>query len=88
MSELVTNEYGVEFDHIQITKLRVHRTDGKWLVEYRRASRWFLGLDRYWWFNDGTYVDYADASNRIDHLLDVGFVSKAQFQSVKHFEIN
>ena len=45
MSELVANEYGVEFDHIKVTKLRIHRTNGKWLVEYRREPRWFLGLD-------------------------------------------
>ena len=36
MSDLVANEYGVETVHIRITKLRIHRTDGKWLVEYRR----------------------------------------------------
>jgi hypothetical protein len=87
MSELVANEYGVEFDHIKITKLRIFRTDGKWLVEYRRAPRWILGLDRWWWFNDGIYVDYADASARVDHLLGIGFVSKTQFQKVKVFEV-
>ena len=52
MSELVANEYGVEFDHIKVTRLRIHRTNGKWLVEYRREPRWFLGLDRWWWFDD------------------------------------
>jgi hypothetical protein len=87
MSELVANEYGIDFDHIKITKLRIHRTDGKWLVEYRRAPRWLLGLDRWWWFDDGTYVDYADASARVDHLLGIGFVSKTQFQQVKVFEV-
>ena len=87
MSELVANEYGVEHDHIKITKLRIHRTDDMWLVEYRREPRWPLGLDRWWWFNDGMYVDYADASNRVDHLLGIGFVSKAQFQKVKEFEV-
>jgi len=46
-----------------------------------------LGLDRWWWFDDGTYIDYADASNRVDHLLGVGYVSKAQFQKVKEFEV-
>lgn len=86
MSELVANEYGVEFDCIKIKKLRIFRTDGKWLVEYRREPRWILGLDRWWWFNDGTYVDYADASARVDYLLDVGFARKAQFQKVKEFE--
>lgn len=87
MSELVANEYGVEMHRIKITKLRIHRTDDMWLVEYRREPRWFLGLDRWWWFDDGRYADYADATDRVDHLLGVGFVSKAQFQRVKEFEV-
>ena len=87
MSELVANEYGIEFDHIKITKLRIHRTDDMWLVEYRRQPRWFLGLDRWWWFDDGRYANYADATDLIDTLLVIGFVSKAQFQTVKEFEV-
>lgn len=87
MAELVANEYGVEFDRIKITKLRIHRTGGMWLVEYRREPRWPLDLDGLWWFNDGTYVEYTDASNRVDHLLDVGYVSKARFQNVKEFDM-
>jgi len=85
MTDLVANEYGVEFDHIAITKLRIHRTNSMWLVEYRRVPRWLLGLDRWWWFDDGTYTDYADASNRVDHLIGQGYVSKARFQTVKEF---
>ena len=87
MSELVANEYGVEFDHIKITKLRIHRTDDMWWVEYRRAPRWPLGLDRWWWFDDGRYASYADATDRIDTLLGIGFVSKARFQTVKEFDV-
>lgn len=87
MTELVANEYGVEHENIQITKLRIHRTDDMWLVEYRRIPRWLFGLDRWWWFDDGTYMEYADASNRIDHLIDLGYISKTRFQTVKEFEI-
>ena len=87
MSELVANEYGVEHDHIKITKLRIHRTDDMWLVEYRREPRWFLGLDRWWWFDDGRYANYSDATDRIDTLLGLGYVSKARFQTVKEFEV-
>lgn len=87
MTELVANEYGVEFDHIKIKKLRIHRTNGMWLVEYRREPRWLFGIDRFWWFDDGTYVEYTDASNRVDHLIDLGYVSKTQFQKVKEFEL-
>lgn len=87
MSDLVANEYGVEFDKISITKLRIHRTGGKWLVEYRRFPRWPLQLDRWWWFNDGVYVDYSDAAGRVEFLKSTGYVSKAQFQSVKEFDV-
>lgn len=87
MSDLVANEYGVEFDHIRIKRLRIFRTDGKWLVEYQREPRWILGLDRWWWFNDGTYVDYKDAQKRVEYLKDIKYVSKTRFQNVKTFEV-
>jgi hypothetical protein len=56
-----------------------------WLVEYRRIPRWLFGLDRWWWFDDGTYTEYADASNRVDHLIGLGYISKTRFQTVKEF---
>ena len=87
MAELVANEYGVEHDHVEITKLRIHRTGGMWLVEYRRKPRWIFNLDALWWFDDGTYVEYADASNRVDHLINIGYVSKTRFQTVKEFDL-
>lgn len=87
MTELVANEYGVEFDHIKVRRLRIHRTDGKWLVEYQRDPRWPLGLDRWWWFNDGTYVSYSDALARVESLKEIGYVSIARFQTVKTFDI-
>lgn len=87
MSDIVANEYGVEFKHTGITKLRIHRTDGKWLVEYRRVPSWPFGLDRWWWFDDGTYLEYMDAYHRVEYLRNAGFVSVAQFQTVKEFEV-
>ncbi len=88
MSEdLVTNKYGVDFINHRITQLRIFRTDNKWLVEYRREPTWLLGLDRWWWFNDGTYVDYSDALKRVEHLKSVKYTSTARFQKVKTFEV-
>ena len=87
MAELTDNSHGVVYDHIAITRLRIFRMHGRWLVEYQRKPRWFLGLDRWWWFNDGTYVDYDDALTRINYLRETGYVSVAQFQSVKTFEV-
>lgn len=88
MTDLVANEYGVEFDHIFIRKLRIHRTDNRWLVEYRREPRWFLGLDRWWWFDDGMYVEYSDAVKRVEYLKNARFVSVPQFQTVKEFDLD
>jgi hypothetical protein len=88
MTQLVTNEYGVEFDHIYVKRMRIHRTDNKWKVEYRREPRWFLGLDRWWWFDDGTYVDYASALNRVEELKKNRFVSVPRFQTVKEFDLD
>lgn len=88
MSELVTNKYGVEFDHIRIKKLRIFRLSKKWLVEYQREPRWILGLDRWWWFNDGTYVDYEDALKRVEYLRGIKFISTTAFQKVKVFDVD
>lgn len=88
MTNLVTNKYGVEFDHIKVKKLRIFRLSKKWLVEYRREPRWPLGLDRWWWFNDGIYVDYEDALKRVEYLSHVKYISKTQFQKVKTFEVD
>lgn len=88
MTELVANEYGVEFDRIEITKLRIFRTDGKWLVEYRRKPRWPFGIDQWWWWNDGVYVEYTDALERVEFLRAAKSVCKTRFQTLKTFEIS
>lgn len=88
MSDLVANEYGVEFDHIMVTKLRIHRTDMKWQVEYRREPRWPLRLDRWWWFQDSVHVDYTDAMKRVETLQNTRFVSVPRFQTVKEFDLH
>lgn len=84
---MTDNEFGVEYDEIRIKKVRYHRTDGKWLVEYQRYPRWIFGLDRWWWFNDGMYISYYDAVERVQNLCEAGIVRKAQFQKTKVFEV-
>lgn len=84
---MVDNEYGVEYDEVHIKRLRIFRTDGQWLVEYQRYPRWIFGLDSWWWFNDGKYVSYTDALDRIQYLQTEGVVRKARFQKVKTFEV-
>lgn len=88
MTHLVDNEYGVEFDEIAVKRVRLHRTDGKWLVEYQRTPRWPLKLDAWWWWNDGSYVEYHDAIARVNDLKISGVVRKTRFQKTKVFEVD
>lgn len=84
---MTDNEYGVEFDEIIVRKVRFHRTDGRWLVEYKRAPRWFLGIDALWWWNDGSYIEYHDAITRVNEIRAMGMVRKVRFQKTQTYEI-
>ena len=88
MTEPVENEFGVEYNNIDIRALRIFRTDDKWLVEYRRAPRPGFLWDYFWWYNDGTYVRYNDAKDRVEYLRSVGYVSIPQFMKVKTFAVD
>lgn len=64
------DDLGLEFIKHPITAVRIHRTDGQWLVEYRRKPKYII--DRWWWFNDGKYVEYNDAKSRAEVLASQG----------------
>lgn len=85
MDELSQNEFGMEYRHVPVTHVRMHRTDNRWLVEYRRKPRWFF--DQFWWWNDGTYVNYNDAVQRLEYIKSIKYVSIPQFQKVKTFKV-
>ena len=87
MTELVDNEFGVEYQKILIKKLRIFRMGKQWLVEYRRNVRAWAPWDYFWWYNDGQYVEYYDALARVNELKSNGYVNIPQFQKVKHFEV-
>lgn len=88
MDGLSDNQYGVAFNVIDITALRLHKTDGKWLVEYRRVPRTMFFWDRWWWYNDGTYVEYIDAKERIDYLSSTKRVIYPKFQEMTVIELS
>ena len=88
MTELVDNEYGIEYEKISIKKLRIFRVGKQWLVEYQRYVRLWAPWDHFWWYNDGQYVEYYDALARVKELKDNGYVNIARFQKVKTFEVN
>ncbi len=87
MTELVDNEFGVEYDYITVRKLRIFRVSNQWLVEYQRAPRTWAPWDYFWWYNDGQYVEYYDALARVNDIKADGSVKIARFQKVKTFEV-
>ena len=87
MTELVDNEFGIEYEHVSIRKLRIFRVGKQWLVEYQRAVRLWAPWDYFWWYNDGQYVEYYDALARVNDLKADGYVKLARFQKVKTFEV-
>ena len=85
MTELVDNEFGIEYERIPIKKLRIFRVGKQWLVEYQRAPRLWAPWDHFWWYNDGQYVEYYDALARVNELTKNGYVSIPMFMKVKIF---
>ena len=87
MTELVDNEFGVEYEHIVVKKLRIFRVSRQWLVEYQRVPRVWAPWDYFWRYNDGQYVEYYDALARVNELKANGYVNVPRFMKVKHFEV-
>jgi hypothetical protein len=88
MTELVDNEFGIEYEQISIKKLRIFRVGKQWLVEYQRAPRLWAPWDYFWWYNDGQYVEYYDALARVNDLKVNGYINLPQFQKVKTFNVS
>lgn len=88
MTELVDNEFGIEYQKISIKKLRIFRMGTQWLVEFQRAPRAWVPWDYFWWYNDGQYVEYYDALARVNELKANGYVNVPRFMKVKHFEVS
>lgn len=88
MTDLVDNEFGIEYEKISIKKLRIFRVGKQWLVEYQRVARLWAPWDHFWWYNDGQYVEYYDALARVNDLKASGYASVPRFQKVKTFEVD
>ena len=88
MTELVDNEYGIEYEKISIKKLRIFRVGKQWLVEYQRVARLWAPWDYFWWYNDGQYGEYYDALGRVNDLKANGYINLPQFQKVKTFDVS
>jgi hypothetical protein len=88
MTELVDNEFGIEYEQISIKKLRIFRVGKQWLVEYQRVPRLWALWDYFWWYNDGQYVEYYDALGRVNDLKANGYANVPRFMKVKTFEVD
>lgn len=76
------DDLGLEYVKHPITQVRIHRTDGQWLVEFRRKPKWLI--DGWWWFNDGKYVSYTDAAERASKLSGQGYYLKTRYKRDKY----
>ena len=88
MTELVDNEFGIEYEQISIKKLRIFRVGKQWLVEYQRTPRLWAPWDYFWWYDDGQYVEYYDALGRVNELKANGYANVPRFMKAKTFEVN
>lgn len=83
--DVTIDDLGMEYAQTPIKKVRIHRTDGKWLVEYKKAKI-SLPWDWFWWYNDGVFLRYQDAVIRAKDLQSIGYVVKLRFKQ-ESFEI-
>ena len=72
------SDLGLEIIKHPITHVRVQPHGSRWYVEYRRKPKYVL--DRWWWFNDGLFVEYTTAKARAIELQDCGYYSKIQYR--------
>lgn len=86
LDQIPAGDLGLEFIKWPITAVRMHRTDGQWLVEYRRKPKWFF--DRWWWFNDGKFPDYTQAKARADQLGATGYILSVRYRGTNYVEVN
>lgn len=70
---LTIKDIGLEVIKWPITKVRVGKVDDRWLVEYRRKAKWVF--DRWWWFDDGKYIDYREAVARAQAISAAGYIT-------------
>ena len=70
---LTIKDIGLEVIKWPITKVRVGKVDDRWLVEYRRKAKWVF--DRWWWFDDGKYIDYREAVARAQAIVAAGYIT-------------
>ena len=79
------SDLGLEYVKLPITNVRIHRTDGQWLVEYKKLPRWYALWNWFWWWNDGKYVSYNDAVARAQKLSSNGYVLSTRYKRAEFY---
>lgn len=68
--------YGYEEVRYPITHARLSRIEGKWLVQYRRKSRWWI--DGFFWFTDSVHTRFVDAEYRTNMLTNDKYYTRLE----------
>jgi len=67
---ITLDEEGFEIVKHPIKKVRLQFHSGLWYVEYQRPAKYYI--DGWWWFDDSTHPEYADAFKRANELATSG----------------
>ena len=65
-------QLGLQVKKNPITQVRCSFHEGKWFVEYRLKKPRFY-FDKWWWYDDSKYANYADAHARAEFLAATGY---------------
>jgi len=76
---------GLEIIKHPIKRVRLQFHSGLWYVEYQRPARYYV--DGWWWFDDSTHPEYADAFKRAQQLANDGGTKEMRRKTLT-FETN
>jgi hypothetical protein len=80
------SDLGLEIVKNPITQVRLQFHAGHWYVEYRRKPKFFL--DKWWWFDDSKFMEYADAIVRAQTLAAEGGTKEIKHLQTQIFNVN
>ena len=63
-------------------------SDLKWYVEYRVKNPRFWLIDKWWWYDDSTHMNYSDANVRANVLIAYAYVEQIVIKKKEVFDVN
>lgn len=73
-------DLGYQLKRIPIKQVKCSFHEGKWFVEYRLTKPRFY-FDKWWWYDDSKYANYADANARAEFLAATGYYETLERKS-------